>query len=218
MFEEALLRFAVAAALAAVIGIDRELRSKPAGLRTNIVVGVAAAAFTYAGAELFNGGDPTRVSSEIVSGIGFLGGGAIFAMGTEPRGLTTAAALWGAAAIGVVSGLGEFAVASALVGVTLAALIPLDWTVEKLLERRARQAVHYRIVLPSVDGLEAVVDLIEERGFDEHPVEVVALQDRVLLDIRVEGGSDELDALTAALRERPDLVVITDRTPEGTRT
>lgn len=218
MFEEALLRFAVAAGLAALIGIDRELRSKPAGLRTNIVVGVAAAAFTYAGAELFGGGDPTRVSSQIVSGIGFLGGGAIFAMGTEPRGLTTAAALWGAAAIGVVAGLGMFAVAGALVIVTVAALIPLDWTVEKLLERRARQSVHYRIVIPNPDGLQPVMDLIEERGFDEHPVEVVALQDRLLLDVRVEGQSEDLEALTEALRGRQDLVVITDRTPEGTRT
>jgi putative Mg2+ transporter-C (MgtC) family protein len=215
VFEEALVRFAVAAALAAVIGIDRELRSKPAGLRTNIVVGVAAAAFTYTGAELFEGGDPTRVSSQIVSGIGFLGGGAIFAAGNEPRGLTTAAALWGSASIGVAAGLGNYEVAIAIVLVTVVALIPLDFTVARLLQSRSRQIIRYQIVVPDSGTLASVLDLVEQRGFGEHPTEVAALQDRLLLDVRVEGSRDDLEDLTSALREHPDLVVITSRTADA---
>lgn len=215
MFEEALVRFAVAAVLAAVIGIDRELRSKPAGLRTNIVVGVAAAAFTYTGAELFQGGDPTRVSSQIVSGIGFLGGGAIFAAGSEPRGLTTAAALWGSASIGVAAGLGNYEVAIAIVLVTVIALIPLDLTVARLLQTRSRQIIRYQIVVPDSGALASVVDLVEQRGFGQHPTEITTLQDRLLLDVRVEGSRDDLDGLTSALRERPDLVVVTNRAADS---
>jgi putative Mg2+ transporter-C (MgtC) family protein len=146
---EILARLAIAALLTAVIGIDRELRAKPAGLRTNIVVGTATAAFAYIGSEVITGGaaDPTRVASQVVSGIGFLGGGAIFAAGGKPSGLTTAAALWGSAAVGLAAGIGRPGIAVALVLILFLVLWPLDVIVERALRSLGRHEIRAQVVL-----------------------------------------------------------------------
>src|ERR671939_1723108 len=86
-----LLRLAVAAALGGAIGIEREFRERGAGLRTHLVVCVGSALFTLVSAYAFTGPhvDPTRIAAQIVSGIGFLGAGAIIRQGLSVRGLTT---------------------------------------------------------------------------------------------------------------------------------
>ena len=105
---ETLLRLLVAAGLGGVIGLERELDEKAAGLRTHMLVSVGAALFTLVGAygfsDFFDGNtvsfDPSRVAAQIVTGIGFLGAGVIFRQGFTVRGLTTAASLWLVGAIG----------------------------------------------------------------------------------------------------------------------
>jgi len=108
---EVLLRIFVAAALGGAIGLERELRERQAGLRTHLVVSVGAALFTLVSAYGFSGFgsrvDPTRIAAQIVTGIGFLGAGAIIRQGLSVRGLTTAASLWLVAAIGMAAGAGE---------------------------------------------------------------------------------------------------------------
>src|SRR4051794_35734840 len=105
-----LLRLSVAALLGGAIGMERELRERGAGLRTHLVVCVGSALFTLVSAYGFTGFrvDPTRISAQIVSGIGFLGAGAIIRQGLSFRGLTTAATLWLVAAIGMASGAGYY--------------------------------------------------------------------------------------------------------------
>src|SRR5439155_4094049 len=103
-WEEALLRLALAALFGGAIGIQREFREREAGLRTHILVSVGSALFTITSAYgfrdfLVHGGavvraDPSRVAAQIVTGIGFLGAGAIIRQGIAVRGLTTAATLW----------------------------------------------------------------------------------------------------------------------------
>jgi len=105
------LRLLVAAALSGAIGVERELRERAAGLRTHMLVGVGAALFTLVSAYAWGdfvfdrsrgtAFDPTRIAAQIVTGIGFLGAGAILRQGLSVRGLTTAAGLWVAAAIGM---------------------------------------------------------------------------------------------------------------------
>lgn len=102
----ALAQIAVAAVLGAAIGLERELGAQPAGLRTHMLVSLGAALFTLAGAEM--GVDPTRIAAQVVTGIGFLGGGAILREGATVRGLTTAASLWVTAAIGLAIGLRQW--------------------------------------------------------------------------------------------------------------
>ncbi len=135
-WEETLLRLVVAAALAGVIGLERELDTKSAGLRTHMLVGAGSALFTLVGAygfsELFGHGklvsfDPSRVAAQIVTGIGFLGAGVIFRSGFSVRGLTTAASLWLVAAIGMASGAGFWAGAVLATVIGVFSLRPLGW-------------------------------------------------------------------------------------------
>jgi putative Mg2+ transporter-C (MgtC) family protein len=207
---EILTRLVVAAALTGVIGLDRELRAKPAGLRTNIVVGTATAAFAYVGADVISGSgaDPTRVASQVVSGIGFLGGGAIFAAGDKPSGLTTAAALWGSAAVGLAAGLGAYDLATLLVGVLVLVLWPLDWVAERPLQRWGRHDLHLQVVLREVGDVTEVRQLLAGR-----PLRVVQLQLREVAghpvaDVQLTGRRQEIAAAAAALDGLAAAVVV----------
>jgi len=119
---ESMLRLVAAAALSGVIGFEREVAQKAAGLRTHMLVGLGSGLFTLLGASGFVGSDPARVAAQVVAGVGFLGAGAIFRHGVTVRGLTTAAGLWTAAAVGMAAGMGEYAVALVGTGVALIVL------------------------------------------------------------------------------------------------
>ncbi|MFB9184637.1 MgtC/SapB family protein [Dactylosporangium sucinum] len=112
--------FLLAILLGAVVGLERELGAQPAGLRTHMLVAGGASLFTIAGYEV--GVDPTRIAAQVVTGIGFLGAGAILREGVNISGLTTAASLWVTAAIGVVTGLRLYWPAVAATAVAVAAL------------------------------------------------------------------------------------------------
>src|SRR5215469_13086584 len=101
------LRIGVALLLGSLIGLERQFRQHPAGLRTNALVAVGAALFVSLSDLLSNDkADPTRIASYIVSGIGFLGGGVILRDGLNVKGMNTAATLWCSAAVGTLSGAG----------------------------------------------------------------------------------------------------------------
>jgi putative Mg2+ transporter-C (MgtC) family protein len=126
------IRLVAAAALGGAIGLEREVREREAGLRTHLLVSVGAALFTLVSAYGWSDFtfsarsgvtfDPTRIAAQIVTGIGFLGAGAIIRQGLSVRGLTTAATLWLAAAIGMASGAGYW---EAAVIATVGAIITL---------------------------------------------------------------------------------------------
>jgi len=121
------LRIALAAVLGMAIGIERELRRKPAGLRTNTLIAVGSAIFTIMSIEIARqfGGTADRISAGIVTGIGFLGGGAIMRSGNEVHGMTTAASIFVNAAIGMAAGSGNYVVAMAGTLLTLIVLVVL---------------------------------------------------------------------------------------------
>jgi putative Mg2+ transporter-C (MgtC) family protein len=130
------VRLLLAAALGAVIGFERELRQKEAGLRTNMLITMGTALFTIMSMELAAGpgDDQTRVASQIVTGIGFLGGGAILHEKGNVKGLTTAATIWMNAAIGIAAGTGRYGlaiVATIITLLTLTALFPFEKWLEK---------------------------------------------------------------------------------------
>ena len=137
---ELALRLIGAAILGASIGLEREWRDHPAGMRTHLLVSLGAAAFTVLSIEAFKGpgADPARIAAQIVTGIGFLGAGAILKHGAAIKGLTTAASLWVVAAVGMAAGAGAWGVALATTLIVLVSLWPLREIERRFLERRDR--------------------------------------------------------------------------------
>lgn len=125
-----LLRCLVAVLCGGMIGIERELKNKPAGFRTNILICLGSTIYMAIGILLGPvGADPTRVAAQVVTGIGFLGAGCIIQSGHYVRGLTSAATIWVVASIGIVSGAGFpilAIIASLIVLATLAMLARVE--------------------------------------------------------------------------------------------
>lgn len=130
-----LLQIVLAAVLGAAIGLERELGAQPAGLRTHMLVSLGAALFTLSGTNLI-GTEPTRIAAQVVTGIGFLGGGAILREGATIRGLTTAASLWVTAAIGLAVGLHWWFAAAATTVLALSVLTLVKYVEREALPRR----------------------------------------------------------------------------------
>ncbi|MBI4375474.1 MAG: MgtC/SapB family protein [Elusimicrobia bacterium] len=136
-----MLKMLIALALGSVIGLEREVSDKAAGLRTNILICLGAALFTILSFKF--GDDRSRIAAQIVSGIGFLGAGAIMREGEHVTGLTTAASIWAVAAIGMGVGYGYFRLAA---GVTLLVLfVQLAFTQLDILIDDWRERHTYRL-------------------------------------------------------------------------
>jgi putative Mg2+ transporter-C (MgtC) family protein len=137
---EILLRLSVAAALGAAIGVERDVRRRPAGIRTSLFVCLATALFTILSVEIahrYGDASTTRIASNIVQGIGFLGAGAILREAGGLVGMTTAATIFVEAAIGMAAGGGFYAVAMYSTGLVLFGLIVIGWCADQLnLKRR----------------------------------------------------------------------------------
>ena len=134
-FHEILMRLLFAAAMGAIIGIERDLKRRPAGIRTSLFVCLATALFTIMSGELAHRwGDtgPTRIASNIVQGIGFLGAGAIMKESGGLVGMTTAATIFVEAAIGMAAGGGFYYVAMSTTGIVIFALVVLAWGAERV--------------------------------------------------------------------------------------
>lgn len=153
---EMIFRLVLGAGIGALIGLERELRGRAAGVRTHALVAMGAVLFTIAGAYGFSdiarstNVDPARVAAQVATGIGFIGAGAIIKLGASIRGLTTAATLWLTAAVGVAVGAGLWAAAVASAGVVYVILLGGRWVVPAFLGR--------------IDTRHRVLELEYERG------------------------------------------------------
>jgi putative Mg2+ transporter-C (MgtC) family protein len=169
---EVAVRLAVAAALTGAVGLEREFRERAAGLRTHMLVGVGSALFTIVSAYAWGdfifdrtqgtAFDPTRIAAQIVTGIGFLGAGVIIRQGLSIRGVTTAAGLWVAAAIGMAVGAGYWGAALIGTGVVLVGLGPLRMA-EGWVVRRRREGGTLEIDLRPEQPLAPVLGVLENR-------------------------------------------------------
>ena len=130
------MRLLAAAGLASVIGLERELRERPAGLRTHMLVSLGAAGFMLVGYEILFATavgdpsarvDPTRIVEGVIGGIGFLGAGSIIRGRGSIQGITTGAAIWIAGAIGVACATGNFILAGLVTGIALVIVVVLGF-------------------------------------------------------------------------------------------
>jgi putative Mg2+ transporter-C (MgtC) family protein len=192
---EALLRIVVAAALGGAVGIERELRDREAGFRTHMLVSIGSALFTIVSAYAFRDflvsgaavvrADPTRIAAQIVTGIGFLGAGAIIRQGLAVRGLTTAATLWVVAAIGMAVGAGYYGGAVITTAVVLISLWPLRILAHRATARFRVQTSTLVVQLPAGASPGPLIDSVEGLGARVQAVEIGHEADRrtVLLDL-----------------------------------
>ena len=179
---EPLWRVLIAAALTIPIGLERELRGKAAGLRTHVVVSVASAALGYISIEAAagqQGNDATRIAAQVVSGIGFMGAGVIFASGGRVHGLTTAAALWSAMAVGLCAGMGGYGIAGALVVVTLLFLTPVDVLSARLVEKFGWEERTFQVVADDVPAICRAEETLVSRGAETRQMDLQTLADGI---------------------------------------
>ena len=137
-------RLLLAAILGALIGLEREIHEHPAGMRTHLLVSLGSAGFTALSIYAFPspGADPARVAAQIVTGIGFLGAGAILKQGVTIHGLTTAASLWVAAAVGMAAGAGAWVTAVTITVIAILSLWPLRRIEEHYVRKGRREGPH----------------------------------------------------------------------------
>jgi putative Mg2+ transporter-C (MgtC) family protein len=162
-FHEIVVRLVFAAAMGAAIGVERDVRRRPAGIRTSMFVCMATALFTILSGELghlWNDTGSTRIASNIVQGIGFLGAGAILKDNAGLVGMTTAATIFVEAAIGMAAGGGFFAIAGVATGIVFFGLVVLSWTAQKL--NLKPRLLSFRIVTTHPENLSAEIQKLLE--------------------------------------------------------
>jgi putative Mg2+ transporter-C (MgtC) family protein len=195
------LRLLTAAVLGAAVGFERELHDHPAGMRTHLLVSVGSASFTVLSIYFFSATDDTgRVAAQVVSGIGFLGAGAILKEGVTVKGLTTAASLWAVAAVGMAAGAGAWGVSLATTAIVIFSLWPLGRLTERYIAH-GRHRLRIGLIVADRDLLPGVVAAVNEQGGS-----VGKLASRpgprgsllVDLDVRLP-EEDDIAQLTAAL-------------------
>lgn len=216
---EAVWRLVFAAGLGAMVGFEREVSDQPAGLRTHLTVALGAAVFgvvsTLGFSEFVTDQravniqfDVTRVASQVVVGIGFLGAGMIFRAGSKIRNLTTAASLWVTAAIGLSCGVGDIGVAAVATAALVVALLLLRFPRDLIRTRITRVSVVASVRLASMEDAEAVLGAVRmldgvsitHQGWsktDGHPV----------LDLTLEGDPEvRPDVQLQSIVARPDVL------------
>ena len=185
---EVLLRLVLACVFGGIIGYERQSRRKSAGLRTNVLVCLGACLIMVLSQEIYQhvegktNADPARLAAQVVSGIGFLGAGAIMKEGLTVTGLTTAACLWVVAGVGLAVGGGFYSgafITTALVFVTLGALSRLDNLVDH--EKRIGLTIH---TLDKAGQLMSISSCLEDLQLTIHGIKVKADEDEVAAEAR----------------------------------
>ncbi|NDK09460.1 MgtC/SapB family protein [Candidatus Gracilibacteria bacterium] len=144
---EIVIRLMVTLAICIALGIERELKSQPAGLRTHVLIGVGSCLIMIISIlvpEIYNSNinDPGRIAAQVVSGVGFLGAGAIMKQGFDTKGLTTAANIWVTAAIGLAVGAGLYTPALFTAGIILANLVIITKVKSRYLHPKKYCSIH----------------------------------------------------------------------------
>ncbi len=189
------IRIVIAAALGGAVGAEREIHNHPAGIRTHMLVALGSAVFTVMSIHGFGTGtpsapiDPTRIAAQIVSGIGFLGAGAILKDGVVIRGLTTAASLWATAGVGMAAGAGEQVIAVVATVVILVSLWPINALAERLRGSNLPE-VQLRLALVRLEAVGEVSTVLAEHKLDIGSIQTQRTgRDQYRADLSVRGRS-----------------------------
>jgi putative Mg2+ transporter-C (MgtC) family protein len=199
--QQIVLRLLAAAVLGGLVGLERERHNQPAGLRTHIILTIGSALAMCVSIDLamqfqpyVPNGDPARLAAQVISGIGFLGAGAIFKYGTSVKGLTTATSLWTVAIIGLAVGAGHYFSAIVATALLLLALSALD-----LLEKKYLVSITTRTISMRVQDKPLMVDELKQ-VFHDLGIDIKS----VSISKDVESNELEFEAI-AKVSTQPDM-------------
>jgi putative Mg2+ transporter-C (MgtC) family protein len=205
---EDLLKIGVAILAGGLIGAEREYRDKAAGFRTIIFITVGACTFTLVSEKFAEEGDPARIAAQIVSGIGFLGAGAILREGDRITGLTTAAMVWLSAAIGMSVGAGQYAIA----GIVTTAVLIVLWLfplVERIIER-SRDAHIYQIVFRADRAkYDDLIERFEKSGLTVKSFKRMKRGEDMIVEFDTYGSREKHQEIVESMCDDPDLKEVT---------
>ncbi len=203
--EDIIVKVILALVLGGIMGLERQYNDKPAGYATNSIICVGATLFTILSLYMAQlGGDPGRIAAQIVSGVGFLGAGAILREGNKISGLTTAAAVWLVAAIGMAIGFGQYLLASG----TCAAVLLMQLGVRRtlgLVEMLRRYDTIYLTCAPKWELVEEICQEIEKQNVQVLKKEVTKHDNRFAVAIVATFTGREFQRITRKLLEMPDV-------------
>lgn len=211
-----LAKLLLATLLGGAVGLERELAGKPAGLRTNILICVGAALFTQLSVDIARigftpsgapYGDTTRIAAQIVSGIGFLGAGAILHGQGSIVGLTTAATIWVVAAIGAAIGAGAYIDATGSTVVIMLVLVGLRPVERKLLAKRRR--VHATLRVKAGISFEPFEKIIQANGIHVYSRRTFEHDSDRSFELELIGATKQFDVMCDLLRATPNVISMT---------
>ncbi len=211
-----LAKLLLATLLGGAIGLERELAGKPAGLRTNILICVGAALFTQLSVDIARigftpsgapYGDTTRIAAQIVSGIGFLGAGAILHGQGAIVGLTTAATIWVVAAVGAAIGAGAYVDALGSTVLIMLVLVGLRPVERRLMAKRRRVLATLRV--NAGNSFEPYEKIIRSNGIHVYSRRTYEHDSDRSFELELIGSTKQLDIVLDALRSAPDVISIT---------
>ncbi len=205
-------RLLLATLLGGIIGAEREWRNQPAGLRTHLILSLGSALVMIVSVQVANemGGDPTRIASNIVTGIGFLGAGAILRLGISIRGLTTAANIWTTAAIGMAVGAGIYWAAFVTTAFLMVGLVILRRYESHFSREKTRKSILVT-ARDAPDILKKMEEVLQNTGTPLVSLEFRrdASPDRIEIRGILETSSEaEGVALTVALKELEEILEV----------
>jgi putative Mg2+ transporter-C (MgtC) family protein len=194
-----ILKIGISFALGAILGIEREYRNKPAGFRTLIMITVGATLFTILSYRI-NSTTPDRIAANIITGIGFIGAGVIFKEGMKVSGMTTAATIWMAAAVGMAVGYGAYYLAGGVTLVMLFTLILLS-KLEGFFSK-LHQVKFYKIVFLSNEfSLEELQKNLEEMGLNFRKDKEIKNKNEITVFYKFSAKQDEFEQLNNYLMQ-----------------
>ncbi len=215
-WETSFVRILFSFVLGMLVGIEREAHHQPAGMRTHILISIGSTMVMLISIFIpqtftnFQNGDPGRIAAQVVSGIGFLGAGAILKFGTDIKGLTTAASIWAMAAIGLAVGAGMFIVSIIGAVVILFALTIMDFFEKRLFKERTLRKIELVVNKRETD-IDAAKEILKNQnikivttGFERN---VNKANDKLTFVVNVKKGHD-IKGLSDALEKQIGIVSI----------
>jgi putative Mg2+ transporter-C (MgtC) family protein len=195
-----LLKLAIALLVGAVIGAEREYKSKAVGFRTIILITVGSCLFTIL-SRIMGGGHDLHIAANVITGIGFLGAGAIFKEGVSIRGATTAATIWIAAAIGMATGDGQYELAFMVTAIVIIVLLGFTWFQNIIDTTNTNKSYRITLIGNSQEKLNELEGIFRELKLKAKCNHYAKISNEMILTYQIQGSEKEHNALIMRLYE-----------------